>query len=457
MKELLLRAKKVFQSRTRLVLGIAAALVLVAAISFAMAGKNNEVTGTTGNGLGDSAQIATGALPSEGDSENKGVYFGALEPVSQAEIMPEARGRILESPCEVGDKVAQDDLLVVIEDNGLSDSIRLTQNSLARIDLTISANSKSLADLKVYAPADGILRDFRLSQEERVNSGKLGKIVDEDTIVAVVPFSARQVQTIAIGNPAILFSAQHMSSVSGEVSYIYDGKTRTGDGSILYDVEIKAPNPGGFAVGTTVSAEVETSAGKTVSPATGTTKNESVSLVSKGSGYAETVYVREGQKVKKGQLLLEIENETLETAARRALLDRRDLEIKLRMQQKDLDACSIRSPLSGVVTEKSCTVSDNITSTSQSIMTIADTQRLTLRLQVYGQDVSSVQTGMEVLLTTDSEEHPTIKGIVTGVDADGKIVNGEKKHAVEITVDNTYNLLPGVQAGVSFSSAPKAK
>lgn len=457
MKEFFLRLKKGTQPRLKLILGIAAVLALAAAVHFAAAAKNKEDAGVEGKSPSQPA-ATTGGTASEGDTAPKAVYCcGTLEAVTQVEIVPEARGKILESPYEVGNKVAKGDLLALIDDNGLKDAVLLTRNSLARMDLAIAANNKSLADLKVYAPAGGVLREFRVTQGERVNSGKLGKIIDEDTIVAVVPFSAKQVRGIAVGNPAVLYSAEHMSSVSGKVSYVYEGKTQTADGSILYDVEIKAANPGAFVVGTAVTAEVETSAGKVVSPATGTTKDDSVSLVGRASGYAKTVYVREGQKVKKGQLILEIENETLETTARRTLLDRKDLEIKLQMQQKNLNACSIRSPMSGVVVKKTCNALDTITSTSQSIMTIADTQCLTLKLQVSDKDISGIQSGMEISLTTDSKEHPTIKGTVTGMDAEGKIVSGEKKHSVEITVENTYNLLPGVQAGISFPPAVKTK
>lgn len=461
MNKLLLQVKNALRARSRLAIGLAAVLVAVVAVSYALARRGASDTTATAATTAMSDNTQPGSVSDEGSptgaSGNPVTYFGTLEPLSETQIIPDARGRILESPYEVGDSVSQGDLLIRIDDGGLGDNIELTRNSLARIDLAILANQRSLADLKVYAPADGVLRGFTVKQGDRVSATKLGEVVSEDVITATVPFSAAQTQAIAVGDSATLSSPQHMATIPGTVSFIYDGKKQTTDGSILYDVEIRAANPGGFAVGTPVSAEVATSAGTFASPVLGPTEAKSTSLMSRGSGYAKAVYAREGQKVKAGQLVLEIENQSLETTAQRSLLDRRDLEIKLRTQQEDLDACAICSPVSGVVTKKSYGAYDNITSTSQSVMTVANIERLTLRLQVYDRDVSSVQAGAELALTTDSDEYPEIKGTVASVDPAGKIVNGEKKHLVEITIDNACGLLPGGQAGVSFASNAQPK
>lgn len=52
-----------------------------------------------------------------------------------------------------------------------------------------------------------------------------------------------------------------MASVSGTVSRIYDAKTASIGGSVLYNVEITISNPGGLSAGLSVDAAVETDSG----------------------------------------------------------------------------------------------------------------------------------------------------------------------------------------------------
>lgn len=68
-----------------------------------------------------------------------------------------------------------------------------------------------------------------------------------------------------------------------------------------------------------------------------------------------------------------MENSTVSSALERAELDRKDLEIKLARLEKNYADLFIYAPASGEITAKNKEELDNITSNSESIMTIADT------------------------------------------------------------------------------------
>lgn len=379
-------------------------------------------------------------------------YVGVLQAESQTQVIPSATGKVLQCPVSVGDRVEQGDLLYQVDDNGLSDNIATTQNSIAKANISLQLANENLADLKIYAPCDGILQDFTVQQGQRVSATQIGAVVDESVLVATVPFNAQQAAQIAVGDTATLVSSLHMTSLSGKVTMVYDATIARDDGSVLRNVEIEAVNPGGFVSGSSVSAQVQTTDGLLSCALSGTAVcGKSSPLVSHGSGYAKTVSVKNGKQVKAGELILELENDTLVATARRAVLDRDNLMIKLNSLQADYADCFLYAPAAGVVIEKTKDALDSITSESESILTIADISRLTLSLTVEEGDLSSFPLGSTLLITTDNAEYPQLSGIVTNVDTQGQSNNGVLFYPVTITVDNPDALLPGTQATITIS------
>lgn len=377
------------------------------------------------------------------------VYEGQLEALEQAEIIPSATGKILRSPFAVGDRVSEGDLLYEIDDNGLSDSIATTRISVEKAEISLQTANDNLADLKVYAPADGILEDFDLQTGERVNASTLGEIVDDGQIIATVPFNASQAAQIAAGDAATLTSSLHMTELSGTVTVVYDQVVAREDGSVLRNVEIRAKNPGGFVSGSTVGAQVATAGGAVSSALSGTAVcGEEIPLVSHASGYAKAIYAKSGQRVNKGQLILEIENDNLAATAKRAALDKESLLVKLNSLQEDLASCTIYSPMSGVVTEVKKSAPDSITSDSDGIMTVADVSKLVLKLDVGGDDLKSFAEGAALTLKTDDAQYPELTATVTEVSRTGRSDNGVLVYPVTVTADNPDGLMPGTRAMV---------
>jgi multidrug efflux pump subunit AcrA (membrane-fusion protein) len=230
---------------------------------------------------------------------------------------------------------------------------------------------------------------------------------------------------------------------------VYDQAVAREDGSVLRSVEIRAANPGGFVSGSSVGAQVVTSGGAVDSALSGTAVcGEATRLVSQASGYAKAIYAKNGQRVEKGQLILEIENDNLAATARRAALDKQSLMIKLNSLQEDLASCTIYSPMSGVVTEAKKSAPDSITSDSDSIMTISDISKLVLKLSVSEDDLKNFAEGTVLTLKTDDVRYPELAAAVTEVSQTGRSDNGALVYPVTVTADNPSSLMPGAQATV---------
>lgn len=375
-----------------------------------------------------------------------GIYIGVLSAVNETKVIPEGKGQIISCPYEIGDSVAQGALLYQLDDNGLSDSIATTKNSIAKANLSINTALENVENLKIYAPATGILRSFSIKQGERVNAAKIAEIVDEDTVIALVPFNSAQKKNIHIGDAASVTSAELMGSVSGVVTRIYDARSSAVEGSNLYNVEITLSNPGGLYAGLSVSANI----GGIEAPVSGVIKDsEAVSVVSKGSGNAKAVYAKEGQRVKKGELLLELENSSLDSALQRAYLDKKDLEIKLASLESDYRDLFVYAPVSGTITAKHKALNDNITSSTESIMTISDDSALVLKINVTEDTLSGIQTGMSVDITV-ADGSASAPASITEIDTAGSIISGEKTYPVTITMQNNGTIAAGTAVSVDL-------
>lgn len=388
----------------------------------------------------------------ETQTETSGAYLGTLKPISETKVIPQGKGQIIECPFETGDEVQAGDLLYKLDDNGLSDTIATEKNSLEKARLSVNTASENVKDLKVYAPASGILKNFTIKTGERVNASKIGDIADESKIIALVPFNEAQKSQIRIGDSAKVISAEYMSEVSGKVTKIYDAKADSIGGSNLYNVEITISNSGGLAEGKSVSALVTNSNGSFTSPVSGTLISaDTVSVVSKGSGNAKTVYVSDGQRITKGQLLLEIENSSVTSALSRAKLDYSDRQIKLRSLEKDYNDLFVYAPASGVITSKSKKALDNITSNSDSIMTIADTSSLILEVNVTEKEAKELTESRIVTVTLSGGSEGTAEAVITNVNKTGAVNGSSKIYPVTLTIDNSDGLIAaGTTASVEF-------
>lgn len=382
------------------------------------------------------------------------VYLGALKPVSEAKVIPAGKGQIKDCPYETGDSVTAGTLLYTIDDNGLSDTIATTKNAIAKSDISIAAAQENVDNLKIYSPASGILHNFGIKTGERVNASKIGDIYNENNVVAIVPFTETQKNQISVGDSATVTSAELMAGAEGKVTRIYDAKADSVQGSVLYNAEITVYGAGGFYNGLSVSAKIKNENGTFTSPVSGIIQSaEAVSLVSKGSGTAKNVYVKDGQKVSAGQLIAELENTSVVSALERARLDRNDLNIKLARLEKNYSDLFVYAPAGGTITSKSKKTLDNITSNSESIMTISNISTLIMTVNVSETVLGKISEGMSVPLELANEEISSVNGVIHSIVREGSISGGSKTYPVTIHVTNDCGISAGAAASVDFGGA----
>ncbi len=377
------------------------------------------------------------AQPSPEQAASETVYSGVLEAASSAGVYADATGQILTCTADEGSYVSAGQVLYTLDGNGIEDDIATASRSLEKAKITLSTAQKNVDDLKVYAPASGILKDFTLKTGERVNTQTIGIIADESRYVARVPFTSDQLASISTGAAATVICDDMMSSMNGRVTRIYAERNTSVMGADLYDVEITGANSGGLPEGMAVSAEINGEQ----SPLPGyIDEASSAALVSRGSGNAKAVYYKEGDYVKAGALVVDVENDNTTASLRRAELDAADAQTRLDSLNADKAKLTIKAPISGVVTEKKKSERDTVSSKSDSIMTISDISSLTAEISVADDDAfGGLYEGMT--LSADCGGYGTASATVESIDTETKTVT--------VRIVNTNNMPAGTIAAVS--------
>ena len=129
--------------------------------------------------------------------------------------------------------------------------------------------------------------------------------------------------------------------------------------------------------------------------------------------------------------------------------------------QKQMENYTIPSPISGTVIQKNVKAGDTVgtdTTASETLCTIYDLSYLEMTLNVDELEILSIKEGQTVTITADAISDRTFTGVVTSVSAAGTTTGGTTTYPVTIRIDDTGDLLPGMNATaeIEVSSASNA-
>ena len=129
--------------------------------------------------------------------------------------------------------------------------------------------------------------------------------------------------------------------------------------------------------------------------------------------------------------------------------------------EKQMENYTITSPISGTVIQKNVKAGDTVgtdTASSETLCTIYDLSYLEMTLNVDELEILSIKEGQTVTITADAISDRTFTGVVTSVSAAGTTTGGTTTYPVTIRIDDTGDLLPGMNATaeIEVSSAENA-
>lgn len=436
---------KEFYTKKNIIILVAVVLIIALLCFFVFGkGKNNKTE----------EQKYTEAQAERMDITETIEQSGVIEPLDRYEITSLVKGEIISSPYEEGDYVEEGATLYQIDDEDAQLNIEKTQNSIERSRMSLEETSDDISKLSIYANASGKLSEFTMKMGDTV-SGVIGKITNTDNLTVDIPFSAADFDKISVGNSVTITSALYMTSMSGRVSHKYDATAGTGnDGSVLKNIEIEIPNPGSLAEGTTFAATVNTPYGTVSSAGSGTIGGGTVTtLKADVSGTVSYIAVKDGDYVKKGQLIAKLTSDSLTNSQRSNQLNLKDSELSLKSSQKSLDDYNITSPISGTVITKNSKAGDKIdNSNSQTVMmVVADMSKVKFAITVDELDITKIALGQTAVVDADALPEETYEAKVTSIAGEGTSTgDGVTTFKVELTIDEPGNLRSGMNVNANI-------
>lgn len=176
------------------------------------------------------------------------------------------------------------------------------------------------------------------------------------------------------------------------------------------------------------------------------------------SGTVSAVNSGVGKTIAAGGLLATLSDGETQTSASTRIYDQKSNEYDVESAKKQLENYTIKSPVSGIVTEKNAKVGDNvgITNLDNPMMVIVDMNSLKFTFQVDEYKVWEMEAGQDVIVNADSLPDETFAGKITNVSSEGyKNDDDQTVFDVEVTVEEPGHLKSGmnVSAKVIMQSA----
>lgn len=169
------------------------------------------------------------------------------------------------------------------------------------------------------------------------------------------------------------------------------------------------------------------------------------SVVSAVSGKVATLNVKVGSQVSAGEIIAVLQNDSVNLQVQNAKNALENAKISLESQNSKITSYTIKSPIAGTIVEKSYKAGDKINmQNSEVLCTIFDLSYLTLTLNIDELDIAKVQPGQKVIVTAGAIQGKEYTGTVTKINIKGTTKNGVTSYPVDIRIDKTEGLLPGM-------------
>lgn len=424
--------------------GIAAAVIVVAAavVLLAVLGGGK---GATGLEQKYSTQTA---------SYNDLVVFvsgsGTLEAIHSSTIVGMVAGDILSDSFEVGDSVAKDQVLYVMDSETAQTGVEQAQLAVKQAQLTYDQAMRAVEDLTVTSTVAGQISQLHVKKGDSVSAGMaIATVTDNQNMTIKCDFNAADAANIAAGQSAVVTITATGESVAATVKNVSGYTTVGAGGTLVQSVELTVKNPGGITGGMAATAQVGSYACQSGGAFDYATQTQ---ILAKASGTVDAVYVSEGTAVANGTKLIHLDSPSMNDQVKSAALSVENAQLSLRTAQDALDNYQIKAPISGTVTQKDFGAGDNVGQVGTSVMAvISDLSALTFTMNIDELDISKVALGQAVEITVDALDGRQFHGVVDKININGITANGVTSYQVTVMVEDAdADLLPGMNVSADI-------
>lgn len=358
---------------------------------------------------------------------------GTTSARSQPNILAGVDGTLTELRVEIGDTVKEGDILAVITNDELDDTITDLEFALWELDDEITDTAAGTKVTSIEAPAAGrVMAIYAQTGDDALavfrREGALA-IISTDGRMKVEFDSALSSMDIALGDT--VYVVGRGVDVSGTVTDL----TRQGTHATVTILSDELP------MGEEV--RVLTASGEELG--TGTLEVNKPLAVSSYGGTIKKVSVAAGDSVKRKQVLFKLEDSPLTLTLENLRLQREAAAKELDDAKEQRESLIVIAPCDGVVASLDVSEGDEVTSGSL-IGSILEGEDMNLTIAVDELDVVQVQAGQSVTITVDALSGTELSGEVYRIAPVGSNSGGVTTYDVELTFDAAGT---GVRSGMN--------
>ena len=376
---------------------------------------------------------------------------GTISAANTYTVKSLVKGTVLTADFEVGDVIEQGTVLYTIDSSDAA-------NSVEKAEISLSQAQRSYDDAVdaqyIRTTVAGTVASLKVNAGDAVNAGQeIAVIRDDSALLLTLEFPAADATGFTVGQTAEVTLDSTFETLTGTVRSVAGTDTLSSGNLLVRTVVVAVSNPGNL---TTAQAATATVNGVGALASARFAYQREQTITASSSGKVAAVCVKEGQTVNENDALIQLSGKELSKQVQNASDSLRSAQMSMEDTQKTMENYTITSPISGTVISKDVKAGDTVgtsTGTSETMCVIYDLSYLEMTLNVDELEILSIKEGQEVSIEADAISDRTFTGVVTSVSAAGTTNGGTTTYPVTVRIDDTGDLLPGMNATATITIA----
>ena len=375
---------------------------------------------------------------------------GTISAANTYTVKSLVKGTVLTADFEVGDTIEKGTVLYTIDSSDVATSVEKAQLALEQAQRSYN----DAADAQyIRSVIGGTVASIKVKAGDYVTAGR-----DASTLLLTLEFPAADASNFAVGQAAQVMLNGTFETLSGTVQAVAGTDTISSGNLLVRTVTIAVPNNGSLTTAQAASASIN---GVSALASARFDYQHQQTVTATASGTVSAVCVKEGAAVAANTAIVQLSGTELSRQVQSAADSLLNAQLSMSDTEKQMENYTITSPISGTVIQKNVKAGDTVgtdTASSETLCTIYDLSYLEMTLNVDELEILSIKEGQNVTITADAISDRTFTGVVTSVSAAGTTTGGTTTYPVTIRIDDTGDLLPGMNATaeIEVSSAENA-
>ena len=381
---------------------------------------------------------------------------GTISAANTYTVKSLVKGTVLTADFEVGDTIEKGTVLYTIDSSDVATSVEKAQLALEQAQRSYD----DAADAQyIRSVIGGTVASIKVKAGDYVTAGQeIATVRDDSSLLLTLEFPAADASNFAVGQAAQVILNGTFETLSGTVQAVAGTDTISSGNLLVRTVTIAVPNNGSLTTAQAASASIN---GVSALASARFDYQHQQTVTATASGTVSAVCVKEGTAVGANTAIVQLSGTDLSRQVQSAADSLLNAQLSMSDTEKQMENYTITSPISGTVIQKNVKAGDTVgtdTASSETLCTIYDLSYLEMTLNVDELEILSIKEGQTVTITADAISDRTFTGVVTSVSAAGTTTGGTTTYPVTIRIDDTGDLLPGMNATaeIEVSSAENA-